>query len=104
MLDRLVPTVHAGNPPFAVSGTIKDWDFTVSGAPGNNQVKLQMSVKKVVAGIHALIQGEGYLQDFDTSSDIEIHEGLLRDFRWSNKNLNGVMNFGWEVAKDKPGA
>ena len=101
--DWLVPTAHAGNPPFSASGTIKDWDYTVSGSPGNNQIRLQMSVKKVVAGIHALIQGEGYLKDFDTSSDLEIHQGMLQDLRWSNKNLNGVMNFGWEVAKDKPG-
>lgn len=98
------PVVYAADaPPGSHHGQLKGWDYWASGTNQDNRVQVRLEVKRVEAGIHALLTGDGYLQNFDTSSDIEIHDGKLQDFRWSNKNLNGVMNFGWEVGKEKKG-
>ena len=98
------PVVYAADaPPGSIHGKYKGWDFWAGATSGANRIQIQLEVKRVEAGLHALLTGDGYLQNFDTSSDIEIHDSKLADLRWSNKNLNGVMNFGWEVAKEKKG-
>lgn len=102
--SHALPVVYAADaPPGSIHGTVKGWDFWVDATTETNRVRMQMEVKREEAGLHALLTGDGYLQNFDTSSDIEIHDSKLTDLRWDNKNLNGVMNFGWEVAKEKPG-
>jgi hypothetical protein len=100
---QFTEVVHAQNTLTEVNGTVKGWDVKLKATQDTDRVNLQLNVKKVEAGIHAQLSGDGYLHNFDTSSDIEIHDSMLRDFRWSNKNLNGVMNLQWEIAKDKPG-
>jgi hypothetical protein len=101
---QFAEVVHAQTTLTEVTGNVKGWDVKLKATQVTDRVNLQLSVKKVEAGIHAQLSGDGYLHNFDTSSDIEIHDSMLSDFRWSNKNLNGVMNLQWEIAKDKPGA
>ncbi|HEY6373475.1 MAG TPA: hypothetical protein VIX37_23060 [Candidatus Sulfotelmatobacter sp.] len=102
--SRTTPVVYAADaPPGSIHGTVKGWDVWADATVEANRVRIQVQAKREEAGLHALLTGDGYLQNFDTSSDIEIHDSKLTDLRWSNKNLNGVMNFSWEVAKEKPG-
>jgi hypothetical protein len=102
--NRMLPVVYAADaPPGSIHGTVKGWDVWADAAVEANRVRIQLQAKREEAGLHALLSGDGYLQNFDTSSDIEIHDSKLTDLRWNNKNLNGVMNFSWEVAKEKPG-
>lgn len=84
-------------------GSLKGWDFCVSGSAGGTQLQMHLGVKKVLAGYKAELTGDGHLDDFNMASDINIYGHDLKEFAWSTKNLNGVMNFSWDAAKNSPG-
>jgi hypothetical protein len=82
---------------------IDDWDVDWSATPADKRLNLDLKMKKSVGGFTALITGEGYLDNFDFNSDIGVEQSTTDQIETSLKNLNGVMNFKWEVAKDTPG-
>jgi len=84
-------------------GSQNGWDYCVSGSAGNSQLHLTLSVKKSVAGMSAIISGDGQLNDFNMGSDIDIAGHDLKEFAWSTKKLYGNMNFSWHAGKDSPG-
>jgi hypothetical protein len=121
----VVPTVHTQSPESecmrqaetkrsqddskkivanAVRGLFEGWDTEFSAQPASGRLNISITLKKSVGGFVALITGEGYLADFDLSSQIEVEQGIVERLELAHKKLNGVMNFTWEVAKDTPGA
>jgi hypothetical protein len=87
----------------AVSGVFEGWETTFSAVPGAGRLDLSVTLKRNVGGFRGLITGQGYLTDFDMSSGIDVERGVVEQLQLAHKNLNGVMNFKWEVAKDDPG-
>ncbi len=93
-----------GNVLSGVKGAlIDDWktDFNATTAEGKINIHLKMT--KEVGGFKAVITGEGYLANFDFDSNIGIEQSKFDNIDAGLKNLNGVMNFKWEVAKETPG-
>ena len=86
-----------------VSGVFEGWETTFSAVPGAGRLNISITLKKDVGGFRALITGQGYLADFDLSSGIDVDRGMVEQLELAHKNVNGVMNFKWEVAKDDPG-
>jgi hypothetical protein len=84
-------------------GSQNGWDYCVGGSAGGSQLQLNFSVKKKAAGFSAILSGDGHLDDFNMSSDLDIYGHDLKEFAWSTKKLNGNMNFSWEAGKDSPG-
>ena len=76
-------------------------EFAVVPVPGRLNVSLKM--KKSLAGVTALITGEGYLADFDFSSEMDVERGVVERLQVAYKKLNGTMNFKWEVQTTKDG-
>ena len=124
-LDRFIPPVYAqspdneafnkavsqgnkdayGNMARSVVGAIAgDWKTDFSAVPGDGQVNLKLNSKKAVGGFLATITGDGYVSNFDFDSDISVEHSTYDKVSTGIKNLNGAMNFGWEVATDTPGA
>jgi hypothetical protein len=123
-LDLISPPVYAQSPDGTVAsqaeakGTkdafgnvlngikgavIEGWttDFNVTPAEGKVNVTLKMT--KNVGGFEALINGDGYLSNFDFDSDIGVEKSTYEKMDAGFKNLNGLMNFKWEVGKKTPG-
>ncbi len=124
LLDALFPTAYAqsaeqdrmnkaedkgtmdalGNVKNGIKGAILEgWttDFDITPSEGKLNIKLRLT--KNVGGFIATINGDGYLSNFDFDSAIGIEQSTYQKIDSGMKNLNGTMNFKWEVAKDTPG-
>ncbi|MGE5055566.1 MAG: hypothetical protein ACM3WP_15520 [Acidobacteriota bacterium] len=87
----------------ALKSVVEGWDTTFEATPGAGKTDLNITVKKSVGGFEALITGQGYLSDFDFDSSIAMSQSSLQNMETSFNNLNGQMNFQWQVAKDTGG-
>lgn len=124
-LSAIVPTVYAqspteerrkaaeekgkkdafGNIASAPYHAIFDgWETKFSAAPEPGRVNLSLQLKKSLANVAAVITGEGYLADFDFSSDIDVEHGVVERAQLAYKKLNGLMNFKWEIQTTAAGA
>ena len=82
---------------------IDDWDTSYQATPGEGKTDLNLTIKKSVGGIEALITGQGYISNFDFQSDVTLSKSTVQNMETQFKNLNGVMNFQWVIAKDSSG-
>jgi hypothetical protein len=93
-----------GNVLNGIKGlVIDDWTTDFSATPSNGRVDVTLQLKKSIGGFSAVINGNGYLDNFDFDGDIDVEQSSYQKIQSGMKNLNGVMNFKWEVAKDTPG-
>jgi len=84
-------------------GSQNGWTYCAGGSAGGSRLQFTLSVKKMLAGCSAILSGEGHVDDFNMSSDLDIYGHDLKEFAWSAKKLNGNMNFSWKAGKDTPG-
>jgi hypothetical protein len=96
------PTVHAAG-GVTYSGDDDGWKYTVSANPEPGKVNLSMNVSRSYNGIVVKVDGDGYVQDFDTIASIKIKEGFLDYMYYQNHGMSGVVNFNWEAGKEKGG-
>lgn len=87
----------------AFKSVVEGWDTTFEATPGEGKTDLNIILKKSVGGFEALITGQGYMSDFDFDSTIDMSQSSLQNMDTSFNNLNGQMNFQWQVAKDTGG-
>jgi hypothetical protein len=80
------------------------WETTFSATPAEGRLQLAMQLKKEVANATAVIEGTGYLSDFDFSSDIGVERSQVEQMQLAYKRLNGTMNFKWSVQTTAKGA
>jgi len=100
-MDRWT-TVHAAG-GVTYSGDDDGWKYTVTANPEPGKVNLQMNVNREYNGIKVYVDGDGYVQDFDTIAAIKIKEGMLESMDYQNHGMSGVVNFHWEAGKEKGG-
>lgn len=97
-----LPAVQAAG-GVSLSGDDDGWKYTVSANPEPGKVNLQMNVNREYNGIKVSVNGDGYVQDFDTIAAIKIKEGFLEYMNYQNHGMSGVVNFNWEAGKEKGG-
>ena len=85
------------------SAVVSGWDTTFQATPGEGQTNLNITLKRNVGGFAALITGQGSISNFQFDSVINIKQSVLQNMDTSFNNLNGQMNFEWQVAKDDGG-
>jgi hypothetical protein len=78
------------------------WEATFHATPEAGRVNLDIQITKSLGGFKALITAKGYVQDFDVESVFSVNSGVI-DMELINKNVNGRMDFTWEVGKESPG-
>ncbi len=83
---------------------ISGWETKFSAVPADGRINLSMQLKKSIANVAAVITGDGYLADFEFSSDIDVERGTVERVQLAYKKLNGTMNFTWEVQTTAKGA
>ena len=92
--------------PF--KGLLEDWDVDWEATPQDGKLDLSLSMMKNVNGLIAKITGKGYLSDFDFVNDMDMSSGgsavsSLKQAAGQFKNVNGRMDFTWEIGKGTPG-
>ncbi|WP_348263423.1 hypothetical protein P8935_02445 [Telmatobacter sp. DSM 110680] len=85
------------------SSVVSGWDTTFQATPAEGQTNLNITLKRNVGGFAALITGQGSISNFQFDSMINIKQSVLQNMDTSFNNLNGQMNFQWQVAKDDGG-
>jgi hypothetical protein len=80
------------------------WETQYSAEPAQGRVNLKLQLKKSMANVAAVITGEGYLADFDFSSDIDVEHSTVQRLQMGYKKLNGLMNFTWAIQTTEAGA
>jgi hypothetical protein len=80
------------------------WETAFSVVPAPGRLNLSLFLKKSVSGVAAVVTGNGYLEDFDFASDIDVEHGVVERLQLTYKKLNGVMNFKWEVQTVEAGS
>ena len=78
-----------------------DWEAT----PQDGKLELSLTMSKNVNGLIAKITGKGHLSDFDFVNDMDMSSGgsaisALKQAAGQFKNVNGRMDFTWEIGKD----
>ena len=81
-----------------------DWDTQFSAEPSPGRVTLKLQMKKSMANAAAVITGEGYLADFDFSSDIDVAHSVTERVQMNYKKINGTMNFKWDIQTSEAGS
>ena len=85
------------------------WDtkFTPKYTPDRFDFDVDIKRKGGLAGItniDADLTGKGYIQNFETSLSMAVNNGSTSKFDFSNKNVNGTVDFNWTIGvPDKPG-
>lgn len=87
----------------AVSGVFEGWNTTFKATPAEGKLNLELTLTRNVGDFAAEIKGQGYIANFDFRSGIGVQGSTVQKFDTEFKNLNGVMNFQWDVAKKSPG-
>lgn len=82
---------------------ISGWETKFSAEPAPGRLNLSLQLKKSISGVAAVVTGEGYLADFDFSSEIDVQHSAVERMQMGYKKLNGVMNFKWEVQTTEGG-
>jgi hypothetical protein len=88
----------------AYHGVFDGWETKFSADPAPGRVNLSLQLKKSIANAVAVITGDGYLADFDFSSDIDVEHSVTERVQMNYKKLNGSMNFKWEIQTTAEGA
>jgi hypothetical protein len=87
----------------AVSSVVGGWETTFKATPTDGKLDLDLTLTKNVGDFAAEITGKGSIANFDFRSGIGIEQSAVQKFDMELKNLNGMMNFQWQVAKKSPG-
>jgi hypothetical protein len=84
------------------------WDTKFLPKFSPDRLDFQVDIKRKgglfgVADIDADLTGKGYIQNFETSLSMAVNGGNMSRFDFSNKNVNGSVDFDWTVGvPDKP--
>ena len=81
--------------PF--NAVVSGWETKFNVEPADGRLNINLQMKKSLGNVAAVITGEGYLADFDFSSDIDVQRSTVEKMQATYKKLNGNMNFKWEV-------
>lgn len=102
LTGALQPTVYAAA-PASLSGEADGWNYKLSATPEPDKLNLELMVSREYNGVVITVNGSGYVQNFETAATILVQDSSLKYFDFKNTNLNGMVNFGWQAAKNEKG-
>jgi hypothetical protein len=90
----------------AFHAVVDDWDTEFDATPENGKLHLTIKLSRTseATNVVADIEGDGYLQDYDTMLDAAMSGGSMNDVTGSFKNINGNMNLTWKIGQKGKGA
>lgn len=87
----------------AIKSVVNGWEATLQATPSEGRTDLNLTLTRNVGGFVALITGKGFISNFQFDSSMDIKQSVLQNMDTSFSNLNGRMDFEWQVAKDNGG-
>jgi hypothetical protein len=91
----------SANGGLGACGTTKgEWSYCVGGSRAGSRINLNLSLSKNDHGFIGKIQGNGYLDNFQMATDLDVDDSKLTSFTWDTRNANGQMNFQVTAAKE----
>lgn len=87
----------------AFKSVVSGWDTTFQATPSEGRTDLDLTLTRNIGGFEALITGKGFISNFQFDSAISIKQSVLQNMDTSFSNLNGRMDFQWQVAKNNGG-
>ena len=90
----------------AFKAVVDGWDTEFDATPedGKLHLTLKLTRSSEATNVVAEIDGDGYLQDYDTTLDAAMSGGSMSDLTGSFKNINGSMNLIWKIGQKTKGA
>jgi hypothetical protein len=83
---------------------VDDWDTDFDASPENGKLHLTLKLTRNLETVVSEIDGDGYLQDFDTMLDTAVNGGSVSQMAGAFKNINGSMDLKWSIGQKKAGA
>jgi hypothetical protein len=85
---------------------IDDWDTEFDATPEDGKLHLTIKLTRTseATNVVAEIDGDGYLQDYDTMLDAAMSGGSMNDVTGSFKNINGSMYLTWKIGQKGKGS
>lgn len=74
-------------------------DFDATPEDGKLHLTIKLSRTSKASNVVAEIDGDGYLQDYDTSLNAYMSGGSVKDVTGSFKNINGSMYLTWKIGQ-----
>ncbi|HYL94877.1 MAG TPA: hypothetical protein VET69_03645, partial [Terriglobales bacterium] len=96
----LQPTVYAAG---GLTGETDGWKYNLAANPQPDKLNLELMVSREYNGVVITVNGSGYVQNFETAATMLVQDSSLKYFDFKNTNLNGMVNFGWQAAKNEKG-
>lgn len=87
----------------AFKSVVSGWDTKFQATPSEGRTDLDITLTRSVGGFEALITGKGFISNFQFDSSIDIKQSVLQNMDTNFSNLNGRMDFQWQVAKNNGG-
>jgi hypothetical protein len=82
---------------------VDDWDTDFDASPENGKLHLTLKLTRNLETVISEIDGDGYLQDFDSVLDTAVNGGSVSQMEGAFKNINGSMDLKWSIGQKKPG-
>jgi hypothetical protein len=86
-----------------IKALLEGWDVAFGATPELGKLNLSLTLTRDAGGFVALITGQGYVSDFDFNSSMDVHQSVMQKIEADYKNLQGQMDFHWQVAKNTAG-
>jgi hypothetical protein len=102
-LDLIATPAYGNLVKGAFKSIVSGWDTTFQATPSEGRTDLDLTLTRNVGGFIALITGKGFISNFQFDSAIDIKQSVLQNMDTSFSNLNGRMDFQWQVAKNNGG-
>jgi len=87
----------------AFKSVVNGWTTTFQATPSEGRTDLDITLTRDVGGFEALVTGKGFMSNFQFDSAIDIKQNVLQNMDTTFKNLNGRMDFQWQIAKSGGG-
>ena len=84
---------------------VDGWDTEFDATPEDGKLHLTIKLSRTTeaTNVVATIDGDGYLQDYETTMDAAMSGGSMSDVTGSFKNINGSMNLTWKIGQKVAG-
>jgi hypothetical protein len=83
--------------------SILGWEIGSNLQPEGDQMTIDLSLGRELAGMNLKLRGHGYLKHFRALTDIEIANGQLTALDYSANDLYGHIDWDWDVSKESKG-
>jgi hypothetical protein len=94
--------VHAAG--MEKSGEIGEgWKYTAKATTGDGKLDLNLDIKGALEGLDVNVTGIGNIQNFNIAADMQISKGVMENFKYVAKNLQGELNVTFVATKKGDG-